>query len=73
MGIFDHRLKQEMIDILKATYGQNQVWTEEDAHQDFTIGQPVGGGMVYATRRSDGVAGTLQTYNYPKLYYDFQF
>ena len=56
-------------DYLVATWGE--VLTTTEATEKYTF-EGFGGGLVVATRKSDGVRGSLNyTPDYPRYYFDF--
>jgi len=48
-----------------------QTWTTEEMTTDFFV-TGFGGGMVFVTRKADGVEGTLDFNGMPRVYHSFR-
>lgn len=46
-------------------------WDTESMQAEFTV-QGFGGGMVFVTRKSDGIEGTLEFNGMPRQYHTFR-
>ena len=56
---------------LEETYGKDNVWNTDEIWQDFSI-EGFMAPFVVATRKADGVRGSLEFLHEPRYYYDFQ-
>ncbi len=53
------------------TYGQDNVWTNDEVSQDFSI-EGFMAPYVVGTRKSDNVRGSLTFTHSPRFYFDFK-
>ena len=56
---------------LAGIHGPGNVWTTQEATQDFTF-IAFAAPFAVVARKSDGVKGTLSFQHRPRLYFDFQ-